>query len=429
MIARHPVQEEELMAYLDGELALDRAATAAAHLEKCRECQSVAGDLQSVSRKLMAWRVESPDDLRMTEAIAVVLEERGRAKEKPAARRGLGWREGLRIPRLPRWVWVGGIAVASLAILVFMSNSFFPVYESKQTPRPMTTAVLEAPAAPATTDSSAELRAGSGTGKLDTQQDKAKVSVITKSGTHSLHAEFGASEIPNRPMIVRTAGLTLITKEFDKARAAMEEILKRHGGYIGQLNVTAPADNGRTLNATLRVPGEQLEAVMSELKKLGRVQAESQSGEEVTQQYMDLEARLANAKNSERRLTDILRERTGKLSDVLEVETQIESVRGEIEQMEAERKNLVHRVDFATLSATLTEEYEGQLHAVPVSTFTRIRNSAVDGYSMLSETVVSVVLFLFSYGPVLLLWAAVLFFPVRFVWRKLRRKVPCRNLM
>src|SRR5712692_5636750 len=215
MIARHPVQEEELMAYLDGELALDRAATAAAHLEKCRECQSVAGDLQGVSRKMMAWRVESPDDLRMTEAIAVVLEERGRAKEKPAARRGLGWREGLRIPRLPRWVWVGGIAVASLAILVFMSNSFFPVYESKQTPRPMTTAVLEAPAAPATTDSSAELRAGSGTGKLDTQQDKSKVRVITNSGTHSLHAEFGASEIPNRPMIVRTAGLTLITKEFD----------------------------------------------------------------------------------------------------------------------------------------------------------------------------------------------------------------------
>ena len=100
----------------------------------------------------------------------------------------------------------------------------------------------------------------------------------------------------------------------------------------------------------------------------------------------------------------------------------IESVRGEIEQMEAERKNLVHSVDFATLSTTLTGEYEGQLHAVPVSTFTRIRNSAVDGYSTVSETVVSVVLFLFSYGPVLLLWGAVLFFPARAVWRRLRRR-------
>ncbi len=110
------------------------------------------------------------------------------------------------------------------------------------------------------------------------------------------------------------------------------------------------------------------------------------------------------------------------MSDVLEVEQAIEEARGNIEQMEAERKNLAKQVDFATLSATLTEEYEGQLHAVPVSTFTRIRNAAVDGYSTVSESVVNVVLFLFSYGPVLLLWGAVLFFPVRAVWRRWRRR-------
>ena len=108
-------------------------------------------------------------------------------------------------------------------------------------------------------------------------------------------------------MIARVAGLTLSTKEFDKTRAALEEILKRHNGYMGELKVSAPSDAGRSLTATLRIPAQQLDAAMTELKKLGRVEDESQGGEEVTQEYVDLEARLANGKHTEQRLTEILR--------------------------------------------------------------------------------------------------------------------------
>jgi len=152
-------------------------------------------------------------------------------------------------------------------------------------------------------------------------------------------------------MIARDAALTLTTKEFDKARTGLEEILKRHNGYMGELKVTAPADSGRALTATLRIPAAQLDAAMAELKKLGRVEDESQGGEEVTQQYVDLEARLVNGRHTEQRLTDILRQRTGKLQDVLKVELEIDRVRGEIEQMQAEKKELSKRVAFATLNA------------------------------------------------------------------------------
>ena len=101
-------------------------------------------------------------------------------------------------------------------------------------------------------------------------------------------------EVPTVPMIARVAGITLTTKEFDKTRSSLEEILKRHSGYMGELKVSAPADAGRSLTATLRIPAQQLDAAMAELKKLGRVEDESQGGEEVTQQYVDLQARLAN---------------------------------------------------------------------------------------------------------------------------------------
>src|SRR5215470_15234360 len=57
----HLIEPEELMAYLDGELPLDRAAAASAHLEHCRECQAIAADVQGVSRHMLAWQVEAVD--------------------------------------------------------------------------------------------------------------------------------------------------------------------------------------------------------------------------------------------------------------------------------------------------------------------------------------------------------------------------------
>jgi hypothetical protein len=234
-------------------------------------------------------------------------------------------------------------------------------------------------------------------------------------------AATGHDLVANGPMIIRSAQLSLITKEFDKARANLEGILKRHRGYVGELKAGGTTGSGRTLTATLRVPADQLDATLTEVKTLGRVESESQSGQDVTSQYVDLQARLSNARNTEQRLTDLLRNRTGKLSDVLQVEQEVDRVRGQIEQMEAERKNMSNQVSYATLNATIAEDYKAQLQVVPPSTSTRLRNAAVEGYRSMADGVVSLALFLLSTGPSLLLWGVVLFLPARLIWKKVRR--------
>ncbi len=157
------------------------------------------------------------------------------------------------------------------------------------------------------------------------------------------------------------------------------------------------------------------------LKKLGRVDSETQGGQDTTSEYVDLQARLSNAHNTAQRLTEILRNRTGKLADVLAVEQELDRVRGEIEQMEAERKTMLNQVSYATLTTTITEDYQAQLQAVPPSTSTRLGNAGVEGYRNMVEGILSLALFLLSNGPSLLLWVAILFMPARFVWKKLRR--------
>jgi hypothetical protein len=351
------IEPEELMAYLDGELPMDQAGAAATHLERCRDCQGLAADFQKVSRRLMEWQVEESN-------VTVAWEPR----ENPApARRSGRWKPG---------VW----AIASVS--VFGLFSFVSSRKAPPLPRSESINTLMAP-------------------RLVSRSGVAMDAVITRN-----------------PLIVETARLTLNTSEFDRARPTLDDILKRHRGYFGQLSATSPIGAPRTLDATLRVPSSELDPVIADLKKLGRVESETRTGEEVTQQYVDLQARLSNSRNTERRLTDLLRQRTGKLTDVLAVEKEISRVREEIERMEAEKKSLLNRVDFATLNLTVTEDYKAQLHIAPDSTLARFRNAAIEGFKSMIDGIMSLALFVLSYGPSLLLWAGVLFFPARFFWRK-----------
>jgi hypothetical protein len=95
-------------------------------------------------------------------------------------------------------------------------------------------------------------------------------------------------------------------------------------------------------------------------------------------------------------------------------------VRGEIEEMQAEKKALSKRVAFATLNMTVQEEYFAKLQSTPPSTGSRFRNAAVDGYNTVVEGLIDVGLFLLSAGPSLLLWATILFFPARWTWKKIK---------
>jgi len=399
----HPIAPEELMAYLDGELTANRATAAAAHLGECAECQSIVPGFRGVSQILKTWKATPPGSEMPPVITTALAESRPEPNSVSPAQRK--WRE-IFGPRWATLAWAGGVA----AVLVVVGALEFQVR-----PRYIT---LERQV---TSDSSADrdhlaLRESPG----PTSAGKPAETVLLIAPEEK-EAATGHDLVANGPMIIRSAQLSLITKEFDKARANLEAILKRHRGYVGELKAGGTTGSGRTLTATLRVPADQLDATLTEVKTLGRVESESQSGQDVTSQYVDLQARLSNARNTEQRLTDLLRNRTGKLSDVLQVEQEVDRVRGEIEQMEAERKNMSNQVSYATLNATIAEDYKAQLQVVPPSTSTRLSNAAVEGYRSMADGVVSLALFLLSTGPSLLLWGVVLFLPARLIWKKVRR--------
>jgi hypothetical protein len=385
--ATHPVEKEELMAYLDGGLPVGRAADVAAHVEQCGECRALAADFRLVSERLAAWQVE-PAAARLAERVNAAAEKHFEERKAGEARKPRFAALASPRPLIPRWVW--GVAGTFVFLLVVAAVSIPNLLRSKvasnQATRPAYEMKGETPG---------------GTGGFG------------GGGSY-------APQQPAGPMIVRTAALALVCKEFDQTRAAVEAIVRQHRGYTAQLTVTGQAGAGQSLTATFRVPADQLDAVLAELKKLGRVEQESQSGEEVTQQYVDLSARLTNARRTEQRLGQVLEQRTGRIPDVLAVEREIARVREEIERIEAQLKNLDNRVVFASLQVRLSEEYKAQIEVTPPSTGTRLRNAAVEGYRSLVASALGLITFLLSYGPVLLFWGAILYWPVRFAWRRLR---------
>ena len=243
-----------------------------------------------------------------------------------------------------------------------------------------------------------------------------------KKSAAQLQGQILASRVapaPPAPMIARTVSLMIVVKDLNKSRSALDAILTRRHGYTATMDATS-SGGPRGFRASLRIPADEVAAAVADFKTLGYVTSESQSGDEVTQLHEDLEARLKTARATEERFRAILQQRTGSISDVLEVEESIARVRGEIESMEAEQTTLEHRVEFATVEISLTEEYKAQLSSPADSVSTRMHNAFVAGCRNAWETVLGFMLFSEEYGPALVVWGLIFVLPGVFVWRRYR---------
>ncbi|WP_456474434.1 DUF4349 domain-containing protein [Candidatus Pyrohabitans sp.] len=154
--------------------------------------------------------------------------------------------------------------------------------------------------------------------------------------------------------IIKSAYIKLEVEDFDSAASEVEKLAYEAGGYISQSNSYVTPGNHRQGTITMRIPEGSFGSIIEELKKLGRVMSYSSSGRDVTEEYIDLNARLRNLQRQEERLLEIL-DRAETVKDVLEVERELGRVRGEIERLEGRLRYLDNRVEFATITVELRE--------------------------------------------------------------------------
>jgi len=180
---------------------------------------------------------------------------------------------------------------------------------------------------------------------------------------------------PAGQMIIKNADIELLVSDSQQALAQVTRLAADDGGYM----LSSETDYvGQQLRATgqMAVPSTQFENALGQLRGLGiKVLKESTSGQDVTAQYTDLQARLDNLEATATRVRSFL-DASKTVSDSLAVNAQLSDLEGQIEQIKGQMKYFEGRAAFSTISLTLTpvppvEQPEPEVGWNPLRTFNR----------------------------------------------------------
>ena len=161
--------------------------------------------------------------------------------------------------------------------------------------------------------------------------------------------------LTNRKLI-RNATVELEIVSFDSAVQKITVFANEEHGYIATTDSEKQANGKLRGQVVVKVLPENLDRFLQKIRNLGELKNQTLSTEDVTKAYFDTDARLKNAHVMEQRLIDMLKTKTGKVSDLLQVEKELGRVREEIEKMQGELKYWDSQVQFATVTISLTEK-------------------------------------------------------------------------
>lgn len=174
------------------------------------------------------------------------------------------------------------------------------------------------------------------------------------------NAGGGAAKVPSPPArrIIYTSEVELVAEDLTKTEAALQRLVKANGGFVAGMEVSGTPRAPRSGRWTVRIPVDRFDAFMNAVTGLGELQRIHTDSQDVTEEYVDLEARLANKRVEERRLLQHLTRNTAKLEEILAVEKELSRVREESEQMEGRRRLLANQTELTTVTISLSEVQE-----------------------------------------------------------------------
>jgi hypothetical protein len=154
-------------------------------------------------------------------------------------------------------------------------------------------------------------------------------------------------------MIIYNAYISLETTDINGVLAKIRDLAENYGGYVAGSSRSTYGVQA-TADVTIRVPKDKFHAAVQEIEGYGKVLDERTTSEDVTEQYIDLKARLENLESQEKRLQEIL-DMAKTVEEVLEVERELERVRGEIERFQGQINYLERSVAMSVITVSLIE--------------------------------------------------------------------------
>ena len=178
--------------------------------------------------------------------------------------------------------------------------------------------------------------------------------VATKAASTAA-ATMGTGEQIAQSMLIRTGSASIEVAKLDPAIIKVRQMATQLGGYVANSSISGGRDQVRSATLELKIPAARYDQAVGGLNSIGKVEAVNTSVEDVGEEFVDITARVTNAKRLEERFISLLATRTGRLQDVLAVERELARVREEIERYEGRIRFLKTRAAVSTLSVTVHE--------------------------------------------------------------------------
>ncbi|HVF58454.1 MAG TPA: DUF4349 domain-containing protein [Thermoanaerobaculia bacterium] len=236
-------------------------------------------------------------------------------------------------------------------------------------------------------------------------------------------AQQAAPVAPLSRKLIKTVDIQMLVADTAKAAREAQLLAVSLGGYVA--NMTAQRQNGLLhYSITLRVPVERLDAALERVRRLGeQIERESVRSEDVTEQFVDLEARLTTLRATEHELLELLseaRERGQKLEDVMAVYRELTEIRTSIEQIQGQLKALTTLTTLSTINLELLPAEAGKPLVEEWRPAETIRASARALVKLLQALVDLAIWLLVTVVPVVVLLALLIWVLLR-LRRRFRR--------
>lgn len=224
--------------------------------------------------------------------------------------------------------------------------------------------------------------------------------------------------------IIRNADLRLEANSPEETQQKISQIAESKSGFVIETSQTSSNVQTSTrdiVTMTIRVPAEKFEEAITEIRASGnRVIQENIKGQDVTEEFIDIEARLKTQKALEAQFLEIMKRATT-VEDTLNVQRELAEVRGEIEQIEGRKRFLENQSSLSTIKIQL--QTPTSLSANPTGFFYELKEALSTGFNAAMNFVLFLVTALIAILPFLLFIVLPIYFLLRYFWRKrVRRK-------
>jgi len=175
--------------------------------------------------------------------------------------------------------------------------------------------------------------------------------------------------------IIKTGSLNIVIGEMEEATNQITNIVTSKQGFISNSNIYTRKDKSQHGTIVVRVPAQYFEQAMEEIKNIARtIKQESVSGRDVTEEFVDLQARLENLELKEEQYQKIMNRAT-EIEDVLKASDYLFKTREEIERIQGRIKYLENLTDLSTITISVTEETKIEVPTSEWKPLTVIKNA------------------------------------------------------